>query len=266
MVSASRTVVDEYDGGDLTFSLFEPCHDGDEYAGELEQLGCDGLLWQLTRCDFTDVHNLWGWMDPHTTHRHTKQDAFSVENASMLCSNSDLVAFKTVDSGHKLPEWKWLLDSTPEMRIIDVVRDPRGIYASWKVLEPFATLIKTGEFYTIQDICDSFSENIDFGHDRVYHLVFEKLVQSPEAVMREAYDFLGLEFGERQAAWLKETFDATECPEPKPWEVGYTDCHTNSGDVAEKWRSVLSEEEMQLFRQTKSCQHVFEHYGFVSSV
>jgi len=262
MVSASQTVVDEFDGGELTFSLFEPCHDGDEYSGELKERGCGGLLWQLARCDFENVDTLWGWMDPHSSHKHEKQDPFSLENATRLCTNADVVAFKTVDNGHKLPEWKWLLDETPELRVLDVVRDPRGIYASWKVLEPFATLVKNGEFYTINEVCDAFSQNIDFGHERVYHLVFEQLVATPEKIMREAYDFLGMEFGERQVAWLKETFDATECPEPKPWEVGYTDCHTNSGDVAEKWRSVLSQEELDLFSNTPSCQHVMEHYGF----
>eukprot|EP00927_Polykrikos_kofoidii_P082494 TRINITY_DN821_c0_g1_i4.p1 TRINITY_DN821_c0_g1~~TRINITY_DN821_c0_g1_i4.p1 ORF type:complete len:385 (-),score=62.05 TRINITY_DN821_c0_g1_i4:174-1328(-) len=265
MVSASQTVIDDYDGGELTFSLFEPCHDGDEYSGSLKERGCGGLLWQLTRCDFVDVDTLWGWMDPHSTHRHEKQDPFSLENATRLCTNADVVAFKTVDNGHKLPEWKWLLDETPELRIIDVVRDPRGIYASWKELEPFATLVKNGEFYSIPEVCDAFAQNIDFGHERVYHLVFEQLVSTPEKIMREAYEFMRMDFGERQLAWLADTFDATECPEPKPWEVGYTDCHTNSGDVAEKWRSVLSQEELDLFGQTKSCQHVMEHYGFAEA-
>eukprot|EP00927_Polykrikos_kofoidii_P048961 TRINITY_DN4311_c0_g1_i1.p1 TRINITY_DN4311_c0_g1~~TRINITY_DN4311_c0_g1_i1.p1 ORF type:complete len:388 (-),score=50.24 TRINITY_DN4311_c0_g1_i1:178-1341(-) len=262
MISAGQTVADAVDESDLTYSLFEPCHGGDEYEGELETRGCGGFIWHLTRCDFNGVKNLWGWMDPHSTRNHSKQDRFTREAASALCAKSQMVAFKTVDNGHKLPEWKWLLDDTPTLRVIDVVRDPRGIYASWKTLEPFATLVKKGQFYTIKDVCSSFEQNMDFGHGNVKHVVFEEMVKNPEETMKNIYDWLGMKFGNQQAAWLKSTFDASDCPEPKPWEVGFTDCHTNSRAVAEKWRWVLSPEELQVFNQTESCRRVMDRYGY----
>eukprot|EP00927_Polykrikos_kofoidii_P048963 TRINITY_DN4311_c0_g3_i1.p1 TRINITY_DN4311_c0_g3~~TRINITY_DN4311_c0_g3_i1.p1 ORF type:complete len:412 (-),score=35.11 TRINITY_DN4311_c0_g3_i1:144-1307(-) len=262
MISAGQTVADEVNESDLTYSLFEPCHGGDEYEGELETRGCGGFIWHLTRCDFDGVKNLWGWMDPHSTRNHSKQDRFTRQGATSLCTKANMVAFKTVDNGHKLPEWKWLLDDTPTLRVIDVVRDPRGIYASWKTLEPFATLVKKGQFYTIRDVCSSFEQNMDFGHGNVKHVVFEQMVRNPEETMKSTYDWLGLKFGSKQTAWLKSTFDASDCPEPKPWEVGYTDCHTNSGVITEKWRSVLTQEELQVFNQTESCRRVMDHYGY----
>jgi len=148
------------------------------------------------------------------------------------------------------------------MKIIDVVRDPRGIYSSWLTTEPFATLVKNNEFYSIKSVCDSLAANIDFDHSRVFHLVFEELVKSPHKVMKDAYDFMGMTFGMKQLAWIKDTFDATECPEPKPWEIGFTDCHTNSEDVTDRWRDVLSPSDLDAFKTTPSCKRVLAHYGY----
>eukprot|EP00927_Polykrikos_kofoidii_P079217 TRINITY_DN759_c0_g1_i1.p1 TRINITY_DN759_c0_g1~~TRINITY_DN759_c0_g1_i1.p1 ORF type:complete len:387 (-),score=41.58 TRINITY_DN759_c0_g1_i1:16-1176(-) len=258
LVSAGQPVDDDVDGGPSTFSLFEPCHDGDEYV---ENMTCADTILQLIRCNFTGVKSLWGWTNSHTTSsQNGSQVNYSIDGASALCASADIVAFKTVDN-HPSPFF-YLLDEAPELRRIDVVRDPRGIYASWKTTEPFRSLLET--MPNISGICDTFLENSKVNHDRLYRLVFENLVQDPETTMRDVYSFLGLEFGERQQTWLQATLNTTWCPEPEPTEVGYTDCHTSADDAPERWRSALSEEEIASFRETPSCQQITDMYGFVA--
>jgi len=242
-----------------TFSIFEPCHDGDAYTPWLEAQGCGRLLAGLAQCDFTGVEQLWGWPDAHTTSNH---EDFSQEAARNLCEKSQLTAFKTVDYGHNISDWNWFLEATPALRIVDIVRDPRGIYASWKTTEPFSSLIGTPEFYTLADICESFRANIELEHAQVHHVVFEELTRDPATAMRKVYMFLGLSFEAAQEQWLSKTFNAQKCAEPKPWEVGFTDCHEDSDHEAEKWRDILSDEEKNSFAESESCQKVVKAYGY----
>mmetsp|Transcript_107010 Transcript_107010/g.301051 ORF Transcript_107010/g.301051 Transcript_107010/m.301051 type:complete len:379 (+) Transcript_107010:114-1250(+) len=242
-----------------TFSLFEPCHDGDEYTPWLESQGCGRLLMGLSQCDFMGIEQLWGWRDSHTTSNNTK---FTPNSARKLCLNSDITAFKTVDYGHNISDWVWFLDEQPQLRILDVVRDPRGIYASWKTTQPFKNVVGTPHFYTLTEVCDMFQANLDLNHSHVHHIVFEQLTHRPWRTMQAAYEFLGLKFGPAQRQWVRKTFNAAACPEPKPWEIGFMDCHLNSRAVNSRWRWILSDEELKTFANTASCQAVAEAYGF----
>eukprot|EP00928_Gymnodinium_smaydae_P053741 TRINITY_DN37668_c0_g1_i1.p1 TRINITY_DN37668_c0_g1~~TRINITY_DN37668_c0_g1_i1.p1 ORF type:complete len:413 (-),score=89.42 TRINITY_DN37668_c0_g1_i1:92-1330(-) len=272
MVSAGQTAASESPQALLkkrgktqqqhTFSLFEPCHDGDEYSTSLRKGGCDVVLRSLAKCDFSGVRKLWGWSDKHSS---PGARVYSPDLARSLCSNADVIAFKTVDHGHRLTKWRGLLDATPGLRVLDVVRDPRGIYASWLSLEPFATLVRQGRYYTVEDICSAYAENLDFNDTRVHRVVFERMVADPARTLRVIYDFLGLPLADAPKAWVDRTFNAVACPEPKPWEVGFTDCHTNSKEMAAKWRSVLSKEDIARVDNNADCQRVIKHYGYPST-
>eukprot|EP00448_Togula_jolla_P002335 CAMPEP_0170598762 /NCGR_PEP_ID=MMETSP0224-20130122/16422_1 /TAXON_ID=285029 /ORGANISM="Togula jolla, Strain CCCM 725" /LENGTH=360 /DNA_ID=CAMNT_0010923339 /DNA_START=77 /DNA_END=1159 /DNA_ORIENTATION=- len=242
-----------------TFSLFEPCHDGDEYDPWKKEQGCASLLWGLSRCDFSGVKKLWGWADPHSSNHHVK---FEAAVATDICQKANLVAFKTVDYGHHLEKWTWMLNTHPHMKIVDVVRDPRGIWASWKTTEPFATLLKEGGYYTLEGICENFAKNLDLQDTRIHHIVFERLMDNPWETTTQVFNFLGLPFGDKQKKWINSTFNAKECPEPKPWEIGFTDCHTKSASVSEKWREVLTQEEIANFNANPDCRRVVQAYGF----
>jgi len=272
MVSA--TMDDNQDPGRPIFSVFEPCHDGDEYQAWLAERAeakpnhnsCPDVLWSLSRCDFTGIGNLWGWWDPHSTNNHTKFNNVSAHN---MCTAADVVAFKTVDFGHDLQQFDFLLDSHPNFRVLDVVRDPRGIYASWMTLEPFATLVKEGfpdtgkPFYTLTEICDHFDMNLKFIDERVHRVVFEELMTNPWDVTQGVYEFLGIPFGNKQSMWIENVFNNTDCPPPPPEMVGFTDCHADSGSaVTDRWRTVLTEKELSEWKNSKSCQRIAEVYNF----
>jgi len=259
----SATMDDNRAGTSQTFSIFEPCHDGDVYADWQRQEGCSSVLYNLAHCDFHGIRALWGWSDPHTT---TGDKSYKADQAHDMCVNSQVVAFKTVDYGHDLKAWKWFLDSSEKIRVLDVVRDPRGIYSSWKTMEPFASLIKKGDFYTIPEVCSHFAKNLDFKDDRVHRIVFEELVANPFNVTYEAYKFMGLNFGKKQKKWIQRVFNAKWCPPPDPNMDGFTDCHVNSeanaAKEAEHWRDVLTQTEQHIFKNNPHCRRIAKEYGY----
>lgn len=251
------------------FSLFEPCHEGDELEPWLRAEGCSGLLTHVSKCDFGGVTRLWGWNQPHTTNNHTME--FSKDAAGNYCEGSNVIAFKTVDYGHDLSQFIWLLDSTPSMRIVATVRDPRGIYASWKTTKPFRGLLKRrwlcgtcpgGLFYNLTQICDAYAANLDVADNRIHTVVFEELLRQPANVTKRVYDFLGMDFGEPQMDWINRTFDAADCPEEPSWHQGFADCHTKSASQVESWRTVLDAKEIEIFNTNENCRRVAEAYGY----
>jgi len=249
-----------------TFALFEPCHPGDKYDKVLSRRkGCASLLWSLADCDFDHVQQLWGWNNPHTTNGNER--TYSKESATELCSSSDLVAFKTVDVDERRPmkTWAWLMDAKPHLRVLNMVRDPRGIWASWKSTPAFQNIVDSGELGTLPDICKIFNDDLDFKDDRVHRIIFEKLIKDPVRETQNVYEFLGLPFGDDQLQWVKRTFDATNCPEYDSWYDNFTDCHQASQDEAEKWRTVLTREELNAFYATPECARIVHHFGYPTS-
>lgn len=243
--------------GNEAFALFEPCHEGDKVDPDLQRQGCKGLLRELSQCHFDRVQDLWGWKDPHSSGKHTP---FEPSLASSMCMRSERFTFKTVDYGHDLNETLDLLESQPDLHIVAAVRDPRGIWASWKTLEPFATLVREGNFYTLEDICRSFAHNAKVSHPRIKRVLFERMVRRPKLVARGVYAFLGEKYGAAQRAWVKANFNSKECPTPPPWQVGFDDCREDSALIANQWRTVLTREDRLRFNRDANCRFVKKHY------
>lgn len=268
MVKAVADIADGQAPGEV-FSLFEPCHDGDAVAASLAEEGCSGLLSHIARCDFGGVEQLWGWNQPHSTNNHTQ--IFSKALATEYCLQAHVIAFKTVDYGHDIGQFLWLLDAEPTLRVVATVRDPRGIYASWKTTEPFPDLLRNpescgtcpgGAFYNMTQLCDAFAANLQVNDERVHTVVFEELLRRPVEITRRVYNFLGASFSANQREWIKRTFDAQDCPEEPSWHEGFADCHTNSAGATDSWREALTDEELAIFSSHASCRLVAEAYGY----
>lgn len=245
------------------FALFEPCHEGDQVTGPLQQRGCGGLISSLAHCDFSEVVSLHGFRNPHTSH-HDELET-NPGAAGFLCGAADLVTIKTIEYAHDLRQALPVLDADDSIYMLDVVRDPRGIYASWKQLEPFATYLRGPNATLMADICNSFAANINVTHPRLRRVVFEELVKAPETVMRETYSFLGLPFGRPQLAWIATTFNAVDCQEKTKanhLNAKFSDCQTNSTVSMGKWRQQLSPDELHFFASDAKCQEVALAYNF----
>lgn len=198
-------------------------------------------------------------------HTARTTDPYTSKLASELCKGADLVAFKTVDFDHNISKFVETLEAHDNVKVLDVVRDPRGIWGSYKSTEPFRSLIAEGNFYTLLGICEAFASNLALNHSQVHHIVFEDLIANPAQTMQKAYNFLGLPFEEPQLAWIERTFDAVECPPPPPGvPEEFTDCHKDSEANTNKWRSILDQSEIDAFNSSPACQSVVHAYGFAS--
>jgi len=245
MVSAT---VEENTQGGRTFSLFEPCHIGDEYG----EKSCVRLLLDVASCNFSLVEHLWGWNNRHSTNGGKDYDsAFAREE----CLKSRVVAFKTVNF-HDLRLASSMFNEYRNSRIIDVIRDPRGIFASWKTTPGFENVKVTPDKLTA--ICKIYSDNLDVEDWRITRVVFEKLVDNPETVTKAVYDFMQLPYGNDENQWVQKTFGAVKCDKTN----GYADCHGDGDEVKNKWREVLTKTEMKAFRQDKYCRRIANVYGF----
>lgn len=265
LVNAARSISSERKvPPEGVFSLFEPCHPSDDVAPELRYPnGCDKLLTSMAACDFSGINNLYEWENPHNEGvPHNKWPAhaaqYSKDLAREVCTKADVRIFKTITYGHHLVnDVLPVLEANPHFRVIDVVRDPRGIYASWKTSDTFKSLLKDGNKTLMADLCDGFEDDLSFRHPRFHRVVFEELVAAPDVVMKRVLKFLGFHYGPLQAAWVAKTFNA-DCKH----EGMFLDCHKDSGASATKWQSVLSDAEKGSFSTNRKCRKVAEYFGF----
>jgi hypothetical protein len=250
---------EEHQDGSV-FAMFEPCHfadyfwqGGDKVNGDVAKAGCKGLIQAISNCDFSEVQSLHLWANRHSVHAGVKE--YTEEAAHLACKAAAVVAYKTIYYGHDLQEKAVpLADADPRLRVIAVVRDPRGIYASWRTTWPFSYRI--GRHLMI-NICDNFAKNIQVRHPQIHQIVFEELAKDPERVTRQVYDFLGMHFSNRQKRWIAKNFNAN-CGD----EAHFTDCKRNSSSHIEAWATVMEPEERLFFNEYPACRAVAEHYGY----
>jgi hypothetical protein len=188
------------------------------------------------------------------------------------CAESEVVAFKTIMYAHNLAtEALPLLDADVDLRVVDVVRDPRAIYSSWRSTEPFKGLVlglhqpywrrnDRGWFTNLTGICDNFAANLKLQDHRVHRVVLEDLLRNPTGVLEEVYSWLGLPIDAALADWIGQNFDAANCTVGTQGAFGL--CRKNSTTISESWRKTLPEDLQEQFLAHASCREVAQAYNF----
>lgn len=254
MISAT---LEDNTEGEQVFSLFEPCHQGDEFATlgdsvtvSKDPVLCGSLIHDLAKCDFSEVKDLDGWRNHHSSNNGTKE--FSRELAEAMCKKSEMVALKTVQPMF-IKNVSSVLTTNPHLKIIEVIRDPRGIYASHQNLH--------GNHFSIENMnnsCNFYAENLKFKHERIHRVVFDQLVADPLTVSKGVYKFLKMPWGSQQNEWVKATFNAQDCEGSK---VGsFHDCHSDSAAVATLWKNQIGTDVEAAFADNKDCIEVAKAY------
>mmetsp|Transcript_72945 Transcript_72945/g.225582 ORF Transcript_72945/g.225582 Transcript_72945/m.225582 type:complete len:506 (-) Transcript_72945:21-1538(-) len=262
LVEASRSPTERVSGD--VFALFEPCHSGDLSKGVLMRSSrtqhadwdCAALLKRVLRCDFTDVSKLWGYDNPHSLHRGSVH--YTHLAAQRACQRAGLVTFKTAGKSMLQPEGSTLLGLQENLHILDVVRDPRAIVASWRRTPGMnlSNATAAGPGLMLQ-ICRDYAAAMGAQHDRLHRVVYEDLVRKPGPEMRRLFQDLGFPFGVHQQGWITRTFQTVRC-DNKP----YADCRTNSTGHLESWRERLPTEEQEVFASDADCAKVANKYGW----
>ncbi|XP_072043314.1 carbohydrate sulfotransferase 1-like [Amphiura filiformis] len=195
------------------------------------------MLRDILKCEFTDKNYTW-WDDEDTKMNcwrsckfgasvmcehhnrlnkrvHEKRTGLTVNNrlhvqrnaiqtsrmVEEICRSGKHVAIKTV----RVPDLKHLksivMDDSLNVKVIQLVRDPRGVYLSRKVM-PDVVDMELSE-------CDELKNNLKYWKDpppwlkgRYMLLRYEDLVDKPIQMVQIIYNFLGIPVPEHVKTWL----------------------------------------------------------------
>lgn len=260
------------------FALFEPGDHRDQMDLERRKDGVFSMgevVTKLSSCNFTGVRSLYNWDDVHTSNNGK---IYSAGTAEELCNNATLRVIKTVgdvvdvdDDNRRIEKLTSVLDRMPKMKLLNLVRDPRAVLASWKSLKDFEGALSTRGVPLWREMCDTYAANSKVEDPRVFNVVYEKLVRQPQSYMKTIYKFLGLAFGEEQEKWLQATFPPTDkyCEENFEGDKGsfhprYADCHGQEESAKEMaaWKDVLSAQEKDQFSKYAPCEEAVKAFDF----
>lgn len=239
------------------FSLFEPCHSEDRYRGaplnvkDLDQ--SFEMFKDIRRCDFNRVNELWGWDHPLSLHTGPKD--YSPYMASQTCKSAEMRLFKTTQftdlKKYVIPG----LENDWNLRVIHIVRDPRGILASRQMARGFKN---TTEAH-MEGVCTAMMANKAVRHVHLLKVRFEEFMNAPSEGAKKVFKFLNYEYGDVTKDWVLENFDANKCPDEEKDEFGI--CRTDSAIVTAKWKKELTPGWLTFF-ETGICKQALHWYGY----
>jgi hypothetical protein len=241
------------------FSIFEPCANKDVFHGtEIDKNAtkveskCVEFMDDLQKCQFDDIDKLVHWEHKDSVHEAKNYGKLT---ATYECNNAGLRVFKTLNSRNLRADAKMQEEKHPGTKIVHLIRDPRGIWASQK--EASEEGVFKGQWEP-EDLCSSMNYNSEAdNHQKVVTIKFEDLIRRPQTTARQLYTDLGLEFGEKQRKWVAEHFGVHDDCE----ETALSTCKRDSHKSLNKWKQVIDAETARKF-SSGSCKRVFERYGY----
>lgn len=269
--SGTSTILTMLEAGptDNVFALFEPCHRKDALAPGFANSSCGEQILHYSACDFSIVHSLHGWDNRRSRTTVDGAVRFSSQLASDACSKADSLVFKTIshpfETFQAASEVLPFLEADNRLRVVDVVRDPRSIYASMLTTEPFQSTDLQGahDATVMTRMCESFAAGLDIHNERFFRVAFEDLLSDPVRTLKRAYGFLKLPVGKiKRDNLIESTLAAEDCADELNYDMHYRDCHTAPKTTEPLWKTVLNISEQQIFSRHPACVRVARAYGY----
>ncbi|XP_056138300.1 carbohydrate sulfotransferase 1-like [Lampris incognitus] len=200
--------------------------------------------------------------------------ALNVSLAAEVCRDKRHAAIKTVRIPHVGDLRALVEDPRLNLKVVQLVRDPRGILASrietfrdtyrlWRLWRATGHRPYNLDLGQINTVCEDFLSSVSTGLARPawlrgkYMLLrYEDLARSPLQRARELYNFLGLSLDHSVEEWiLNNTRGSSELSSRQKYGT-----IRNSAANAENWRQKLSFD-MVMYTQT-FCQPLLELLGY----
>ncbi|CAL1538408.1 unnamed protein product [Lymnaea stagnalis] len=175
------------------------------------------------------------------------------------CRPAKVTVLKVIEA--QMSQAKSLMRSDPKVKVIHLIRDPRGVLSSRRYFRKFND--EDPESFS-RDICNSVLEDIGISRSlsqtfpgRVLTVRYEDIAKEPIRVTKQLYRFVGLEM--------------TPSLEKRIWEMTYAglpdDCNicpvrSNSTETANGWRKGLSFRTVAKIQE--ECKTLFAVMGYRS--
>lgn len=215
------------------YTLFEPCHIGDK----ADFANCTEEMRALLQCDFSKVERL--------VFQERDGSTPSSAKSHEECSAANFRVFKTIHMHDFRADVLPLFRVMPELRVVVLVRDPRGIYVSAKkrgmVSRSMESLIpanvlslKEDSDVTLQFIeylCGKFVDYASLEEEHVIKVRFEDMIRSSAEVER-VINFFGFTLDTHWRRTLADVFPPV--PDLDSQLVTINHINTNWNDVEKK--------------------------------
>ena len=176
----------------------------------------------------------------------------------LSCLQSQVTAVKVVR--YSMEQAAQLLQSDPDVKVVHLVRDPRGMINSlvragfggitWRNVEEVSKF-QCGKIS--RDIVTSLELRARFPN-RILTLRYEDIAENPAPSVQKMYEFVGLELTDAGRAFIRNKTQSSgeEC-------MWCTE-RRNSSSTAYRWRSEVSFDRMQVI--DRNCAEVYAMMGF----
>lgn len=183
------------------------------------------------------------------------------------CTSAIFTAIKTIRVSLRLASQ--LMQSIPDLRIVYSYRDPRGILASRKHLEPYYYTDEASFAVRSRELCGQMSQDLaeadslraslgESGRERLTVLRYEDLALNPLDTARDIYRGIGLELTPGVREWLIKSTTTSD------HEYNPTTVHRNATEVVQKWRHSLSEAYQRI--ASEACHDVLQRLRYDQQV
>lgn len=180
------------------------------------------------------------------------------QDVNARCRSAKVIAAKTIRLSMRQAEV--LLASDPTVKVIHLVRDPRGVIASR--LEFNERFRREPTAIQATKLCSQVMQNIDKSkeisgifHKRILTVRYEDIAETPVAAARQLYEFLGL--------------DLTPLIQKYIWDITYAGLggacvlctvRKNASSTANAWRNKLQFESVSNIQ--KQCTPLLNIMGY----
>lgn len=177
-----------------------------------------------------------------------------------VCENAKIKAIKSIRIQH-METIEYLLQRLPDLKVIYLIRDPRGKLASQAALDSSEWRIVSKQ---AKVLCDKMTKNLEFLEQlrkqyqgRLTILMYEKLAVKPIETSRRMYAFMNLTFTPGLYQYVQQVTRS---------EVDKTQCYwctkiTNSEITASGWRLRVKYKDMVAI--DSQCGYLYDQLGYI---